>query len=287
LEGISISSSSAKNQFDHVVISHAGSGFLPGVGNITASLGIDGDNLSRVSITNSVISEGQGYGFYLEPGSVLTEFSTNEIKSINGTAISLPADYVGKLDANSKFSNGNTVNAVEIQHTVLNQAQEVEWKAFTDGTKYLVNGNLEIRSGLRIQPGATLEFNSDRTFIIQNESSCYLIAKGTAAKKIVFTGKNKTKGYWKGIAVLSSDSRNELDYVEVSNAGGGFLTGLSNTYANVGVDGDNGAKLKIAHSLISNGKGWGLVAEAGATLNPDFKTSNTFTGNDAGGYKAP
>jgi hypothetical protein len=286
-KGIVISSPSLKNRMDHVNISHAGSSFLPGLHNITACLGIDGDNLANVSLTNSVISEGKGYGFYIGAGAVLTEFSSNEIKNMNGTSISLPADYVGKLDAASKFSNGNTVNAVEIQNTVLNQTEEVQWKAFTDGTKYLVNGNLEIRSGLRIEAGAIFEFNSDRTFVIENESNAYIIAKGTAAKKIVFTGKNKSKGYWKGVAILSNSANNEFDYVEISNAGGGFLVGLSNTYTNLGLDGDNGAKLKITNSLLSNGKGWGLVAEAGATLNPDFKTSNTFTSNDAGAYKAP
>lgn len=286
-KGIVISSPSIKNSFNYVEISNAGSGFLPGLTNITACIGIDGDNLSSVSFTNSVISEGKGYGFYIGAGAVLREFSSNEIKNINGTPISLPADYVGKLDAVSRFSSGNTINAVEIQSTVLNQPQEVQWKAFIDGTKYLVNGNLEIRSGLRIEAGAIFEFNFDKMFIMQNESNSYIIAKGTLEKRIVFTGKNKTKGYWKGMAILSNNTKNELDYVEISNAGGGFLIGLSNTYANIGLDGDNGAKLKLTNSLISNGKGWGLVAEAGAILNTDFKTSNTFTSNDAGGYKVP
>ena len=286
-KGIIVSSASYKNQFDYVRVSNAGSGYLPELTNITASFGIDGDNLSQVSITNTVISDGRGYGMYIEPGAVLNRFSSNEVKGINGTSMSLAADYVGTLDAASKFSGGNTVNAVEIQNTVLNQPEEVVWKAFTDGTKYLVNGNLEIRSGLKIEAGATFEFNAGKTFVISNESNSYIIAQGTADKKIVFTGKDKSKGYWMGIAILSGSAKNEFDYVEISNAGGGYLTGLSNTPANLGLDGDNGAQLKITNSLISNGRGWGLVAEPGATLNADVKTVNTFTGNDAGDYKIP
>lgn len=286
-KGIIIATANTKNQLSHVRISNAGSGFLPGTANVKASLAINGSNLSKVSISNSIISDGLGYGMFVESGAELIGFSANEIKTINGTAISLPANSVGQLDAASKFSNGNTVNAVEIQSSVLAQLNEVQWKAFTDGTKYLVSGNVEIRSGLKIEAGATFEFSADRTLIISNENDSYIIAKGTAAKKILFTGKNKSKGYWKGIAILSGHFSNEFDYVEISYAGGGFLTGLSNTFTNLGIDGDNGAKLTLTNSLISNGKGWGLVAESGSTLNANVKTANTFTANEAGAYKVP
>jgi hypothetical protein len=285
--GISISSASEMNNFNHVEIANAGSGFLPNLTNTAASLGIDGDNLSKVGITNSVITEGKGYGIYLEVGAVLTQFALNEVKETEGIAMAIPANEVGKLDAASKFSTGNTTKAVEILKSTLQQGAEVLWKAFTDGTRYSVREDLEVRSGLRIEAGATFEFNADRSFIIHRDNNSYIIAKGTAAKKIVFTGKEKTKGYWNGIAIISNSELNEFDYVEVTGGGSSFLPGLSNTGANIGLDGDNEAKLKITNSSISNGGGWGLVSEAGAKINTDFKTANAFSANAAGAYKVP
>lgn len=283
--GISISSANPMNILEFVEISNAGSGFLPNLTSTTASVGVDGGNLSHITIRNSVISDGKGYGLYVESGSVIDGFSNNEIKNMLGTPLALPANEVGKLDAASKFSEGNNDNAVEIILSTLNRNDLSVWKAFTDGTKYFVTGNVDIRTPVQIEAGARFEFSADKTFIVHRDNNSYIIAKGTAQKKIVFTGKNQTKGYWGGIAIISNDDKNEFDYVEVSYGGGLFLTGLTNTKANIGLDGDNSAKLKLTNSTITNSGGWGLVKEPGATMNADFKTSNGFTANTEGMYK--
>ncbi len=283
--GISISSSNVLNALEFVEISNAGSGTLPNIPGITGSIGLDGGNVTSLSIKNSVITDGKGYGLYAELGSVIASFSNNEFKNIDGAPLALPANEVGKLDAATIFSNGNTTKTVEILGSVLHRAAEVRWKAFADGTKYFVSGSVEIRSGLVIDPGAEFEFAADKTFIVQRINNSYIIAKGTAAKRIVFTGVNKTQGYWGGIAIISNDDRNEFDFVDVAYGGSSFLTGLSNTKANLGLDGDNSAKLILKNSTVANSGGWGLVKESGATMNGDFKTSNAFVSNIQGAVK--
>lgn len=283
--GISISSANPMNVLEFVEISNAGSGFLPNLTSTTASVGVDGGNLSHLTIRNSVISEGNGYGLYVEYGSVIDDFLNNEFKNMAGTPLALPANEVGKLDAASKFATGNNINAIEIIQSTLDRDNLSVWKAFTDGTKYVVTGNVDVRKAVQIEPGARFEFSADKTFIVHRDNNSYIIAKGTAQKKIVFTGRNQTKGYWGGIAIISNDDKNEFDHVEVSYGGGLFLTGLTNTRANIGLDGDNSAKLKLTNSTITNSGGWGLVKEPGATMNADFKTSNGFTANTEGMYK--
>ena len=114
-----------------------------------------------------MITDGKGYGIYAELGSVIASFSNNEIRNIDGAPLALPANEVGQLDAASIFSNGNTTKTVEILGSVLHRTAEVRWKAFADGTKYFVSGNVEIRSGLVIDPGAMFEFAADKMFIVQ------------------------------------------------------------------------------------------------------------------------
>ena len=283
--GISISSSNVLNTLEFVEISDAGSGMLPNISGITGSLGLDGGNLSSLTIKNSVITNGKGYGLYAELGSVIASFSNNAIRYIDGAPLALPANEVGKLDAATSFSAGNTTKTVEILGSVMQRAEEARWKAFTDGTKYFVSGNVEIRSGLVIDPGAVFEFAAEKMFIVQRINNSYIIAKGSTAKKITFTGVNKTQGYWGGIAIISNDDRNEFDFVDIAYGGGVFLTGLTNTKANLGLDGSNSAKLILKNSTLSNSGGWGLAKEPGATMNGDFKTANTFTSNMEGTVK--
>lgn len=283
--GISISSSNVLNAFDYVEISNAGSSLLPNIPGIAGSLGLDGGNVSHLSFTNSIITDGKGFGLYAELNSVIDLFSNNEIKNIDGTPIALPANEIGQLDAASKFSEGNTKKSVEILGSVLQRVDQARWKSFDDGTKYLVSGNVEVRSGLIIDPGAVLEFATDRSFVVQRINNSYIIAKGTAAKRIVFTGVNKAQGAWGGVAIISNDDRNEFDYVDITYGGSIFMTGLSNTKANLGLDGSNSAKLILTNSNLTNSGGWGLVKEPGATMNADFMTSNLFTSNAQGTVK--
>ncbi len=287
-KGISISSKNEKNLLDYVEVSNAGSAFSPVLSNTTASIAIDGSNLAKVSITNTIIRDGSGYGLYVEDKAVLTAFASNEFIDNDGTAMALPANEVSKLDAASKFTNGNAANVVEIIGSTLQQTEEATWTAFTDGTPYYVSGNLEVRSGLKINPGAVFEFNNDKVFIIhRNNEDAYIIAKGTAEQKIVFTGKEKVKGYWKGISIASHLDKNEFDFVEIKYGGSGYLTGLSNMVANLGLDGANAAALKMTNSTIADGKGWGMVIETGSVFNTDIDTVNTFSANEAGNFQIP
>jgi hypothetical protein len=187
-------------------------------------------------------------------------------------------DQVNKLDAASKFTGSNGFNGVEINGATKKGTEEVTWAAFTDGSKYLVSNDLEIKSGVKLAPGAMLEFAADKAMYISSDGG-YLVAKGTAAQKITFTGKQKVNGFWKGIMVYSSNPLNELDFVEVSYGGSANLTGV-NIKSNLVVYGNAtpGGAIKITNSSFTHSGGYGLYIERGEATLTGF-ANNTVKDN--------
>ncbi len=284
-KGIMVTSPSIQNEIDYIEVAYAGSSPLIGV-SVKSNLVLYGNSSkpSQVKLTNSTFTNGAGYGLYAQNGAVLMAFANNAASNNTGTAAFVYADQLGKLDAASKFNAGNGYNGVQTEGETEAESAEVTWPSFTDGSKYLVTNDLEINSGLIIAPGATFEFGSEKGMYVRAGGG-YLIAKGTAGQKITFTGKDKTKGFWRGIMVTSPDLRNEFDYTEVANAGSTPLIGVSKL-ANLVLYGNSStpANAKITNSAFTNGKGVGLYVERGANVNADAATVNTYTNNTDGGF---
>ena len=116
-----------------------------------------------------------------------------------------------------------------------------------------------IQKGLTIAPGVVIVFEADTKLTVDNEG--YLIAKGTASKPILFTGKEKTPGFWRGICFLTVDTRNELTHCTIEYGGGGTLIG-GEPNANVGVCFYNGQKstCKINNTIVQHSKSIGIHA---------------------------
>jgi hypothetical protein len=284
-KGIMVTSPSIQNEIDFIEVAYAGSSPLTGV-NVKSNLVLYGNSStpSKVKLTNSSFTNGAGYGLYAQNGAILAAFANNVASNNAGTAAFVYADQLGMLDAASKFNSGNGYNGVQTEGETETEGAEATWPSFTDGSKYLVTQDLEINSGVIIAPGATFEFASDEGMYVRAGGG-YLIAKGTAGQKITFTGKDKTKGFWKGIMVTSPSPRNEFEYTEVAYAGSTSLIGVSKL-ANLVLYGNSStpANAKITNSSFTNGKGVGLYVENGAIVNADAATANTYTNNTAGGF---
>jgi hypothetical protein len=284
--GIMIYSASSLNEMDFVEISYGGSNSLVGVG-IKSNLVVYGNATpgGSLKITNSSFTHSGGYGLYIEDGSAtLTGFANNTVSNNTGIAMYIEADQVHKLDATSKFNDANVgFNGIEIDGATEPNSDEVTWPAFADGSKYLVSNDIELNSGVKIAPGATFEFAADKALYIDDQGG-YLVAKGTAAQKITFTGKQKNSGFWRGIMIYSASSLNEMDFVEISYGGSNSLVGVS-AKANLVVyhNGSTPAALKITNSNITNSAGYGIYAMTDiVTINPDFETVNVYNANTAG-----
>jgi hypothetical protein len=285
-KGIMVYSSSTLNEMDFVEVSYGGSTNLVGV-SVKSNLVVYGNATpgGSLKITNSSFTHSGGYGLYIEDGTaILTGFANNTVSNNTGNAMYVEIDELHKLDAASKFNSNNIgFNGVEIEGATKPNSDEVTWPAFTDGSKYLVSSDLEINSGVKIAPGATFEFAADKALYVDDQGA-YLVAKGTAAQKITFTGKQKNKGFWRGIMIYSASTLNEMDFVEISYGGSNNLVGVS-AKSNLVVyhNGSTPAALKITNSSITNSAGYGIYALSDiVAINPDFETANVYTANAAG-----
>ncbi|MGC1240404.1 MAG: hypothetical protein WA874_02390 [Chryseosolibacter sp.] len=157
---------------------------------------------------------------------------------------------------------------------------------FEDPVKpdYVVTSDLVVTAQLTIAPGVVIEFDSDKSLQIYPGGT--LIAKGTSTENIVFTGKGKVKGYWKGILFLSNDVENELDHVSVASAGSNALpeVGVKASVALAGTE-STGSALKISNSNLYDGNGYGLYVAGQSQLN--YFYANYFTNNTASALYVP
>lgn len=149
---------------------------------------------------------------------------------------------------------------------------------------YIVTKYIDVEAVLTIDPGVVIMFEANAGFFVTevNTANGAIVATGTAAEPITFTGVEKIKGYWRGIAVESADARNTFDHITLEYAGSDFLATygtsikLNGGLAIEGVTGFNGS-LSLSNSNIKNCDGYGLIVEQG-TLLKGF-VNNTFENN--------
>jgi len=141
---------------------------------------------------------------------------------------------------------------------------------------YHITSSINVTGTLTIQPGTIISFGANAALTVTTGS---IGAFGTPSARIRFTGDQSTRGYWRGITVLTPNAANELSYVDVSYAGGDGTASA----ANVAVLG--GAQLKISHTLLEQSAGVGLFLDDIATV-ATFAL-DTMRNNAKAGIKLP
>ncbi|MFA5329252.1 MAG: hypothetical protein WC384_15770 [Prolixibacteraceae bacterium] len=274
--GIAIKSNSDKNELSYVEVFNAGSEDLGGFDR-KAAVALDGENHAKLKLTNSKIEKSGGHGLFVENHAEIMALTFNRFENNTDAAMVLPANEVRKVNNMGTTSFiGNGHNGIEIYGSVLlhPNREESVWPALNFGATYLVSGNLSIQSGLKILPGAAFKFANGKGIRVDNIA--YLNAKGTADRKITFTGVNEVKGSWYGIQFLSNSDLNILEYTEILYAGKTVHLGIPQI-ASISVGGDYVSKLNISHSKIAHGEGYGIVIGTNlGTINSDFETVNQF-----------
>lgn len=274
--GIMIYSGSNANVFENVDIMYAGSRVL--LSATKAGMAMFGGGKAQIALKNCSFSQNDGYGLYVQDEAILREFASNSFTNNTEAGILLDADNVQKLDAASTFTGGNGRNVVEIISSYLNGMNEIVWGGFADKTPYRVTGSwLTINTGLKLNPGVTIEMPRDGLFTIN--ATGYLLAKGTTADKVTITGVSRTAGYWRGLISYSTSTLNVIENAEISNAGS--IAIVSGKKANLAIYG-NKATMSIKNTRISGSGGYGIYSFSGTTINTDAATTNTFESNAQG-----
>jgi hypothetical protein len=252
--------------------------------NVKANVAIAGTEFSggSLQVVNTTFANGSGYGMYVQSLAIVQEFSGNTFTHNTGSAMYLPAAQLHTLDDLTHFlANGH--NGVETGG-VVQKDENVIWKKFADGSKYLISSDLTILSGVNVLPGSYFELTQGVT--IEVKENGFFNAGGAAGNKITFTSKIPTQNqYWTGILYRSTSDFNKLDYVDILHAGFEPLPVYTSLKTNVAITGTG--KASITHSTIGNGLGWGIAAEAGSQVNENVITINSYIGLTDGDVKLP
>ena len=195
----------------------------------------------------------------------------------------MAAEHVKVIDR--PFIIHNSMDAVEIYGSILsnNTGEETLWPALLGESFYYVSGDLDIRSGLKIEPGSGFKFAEGK--MIKVTGNGYLKAQGTEQQNISFSGLENARGFWNGILFQTNSNNNFLKHTQILHAGKSQMPGIFEI-TSVGVDGDFYASLILANSKVAHGNGYGIVVETGrATINADVETVNTFNDLTLGNIK--
>lgn len=271
--GVIFRSASSANTLEYVQVLHAGS--KPLYSTTKSGMAVMGGSKAEVNIKHCLFEQNAGYGLYIQQGVVLGAFEKNHFKGNDEAGIFIGAENVKNLDTDSKFTDGNGRNVVEIFASSLpkNNTTDVVWKGFKDKTPYRILENVTSDANWKLLPGVTIEM-ARAAYISIDEG--YFNAVGTDASKITIRGAENMAAYWKGLICYSSSDQNKIENAEIS--GGGNIAIVSGKKANIAIYGGQ-ARMQIRKSVISNSGGYGIFVNYQATINDDAETANTFKDN--------
>jgi hypothetical protein len=130
-----------------------------------------------------------------------------------------------------------------------------------DKPDYIVTRDIHVKACITIDPKVVIAFEQDKGMYIDNPGCIKTLGWGT--NPVVFTGKEKVPGYWKGLIINSSSSFNELETTIIEYAGSSVAYGMSEK-ANLGIDNAGQGRIILKNSTIQYGAGYGMVVEDGA-----------------------
>jgi hypothetical protein len=258
---------------DHVTIEYAGN---TNADRDAAAVKLTSDSRGvRLSITNTTVRQSQGWGLYLGGAAVVGAFSGNTLTGNTLGPAYVGSEVVNVLDAGSTYQGNDRDEVVVEGRTTMGS-----WAAID--VPYYVESSIGADGDWTIEAGNTLIMAADSLLSISGDASA-LIAQGTAAKPILFTGETKARGAWRGIFFDgSNNTRNTLAHVTVEYAGN---TGADRDMAAVKLGGDShGVQVKMTDTTIKESQGWGLYL-TGSALLPGF-ANNTLTKNTLGPISA-
>lgn len=149
------------------------------------------------------------------------------------------------------------------------------------GVDYRIDGCIDVLSSaiLTIEPGVVIEFTQNSCLEISDFA--VLNAVGTANKPIVFTGQQKTKGFWKGISFSeTNNTNNQLAYCTIEYAGNQLPTASSSNKAAliIGNSTSDPARLVLNNVTVQHNLNAGVYIYADSFV--DALKNCTFTDND-------
>jgi len=274
-------SNNTNNELSHVLVEYGGGSNYYGnieVGN------------SRLKVSDSTFRYSEKDGFYIDGDSTIDKFERVISTSNEESAGKISAKVLKAMDSTSNFI-GNTKNYLEVTGGTIDS--DATWNELTVPAFFSSGVTVDTEAVLTINPGTILSFGSDNGMYVRGALKAIGtgitdpigstttqddLNSNTIAKPILFTGEEKTPGYWKGIWFSGSNNvKNELSYVTVEYGGG------SNYYGNIEVA---GSRLKISDSTFRYSQKDGFYIDGDSTIDKFERVTSTNNEKSAGKIKA-
>lgn len=265
--GLAIDSNNPGNKLTYTVVEYGG---YENWGYISHAANVSVRNDSRLELTHSTLRHGKSFGLYVEPGSTLPNFANNTFTQ-NETAAGIPTTLMGAPDGASSYT-GNTNDYVVVEEQDV--AEDMTISALDVPYQIENTPYIESDAQVTVNAGVTMEFKANSGIRVYSDDAA-LIVEGTQNNHVLFTGTEKSVGFWRGLAIDSSHPNNKIDHAIVEYGGfesWGYIEGAGNVSVR------NGSRLQLSNSTLRHSKSFGLYVEGGSDL-PNF-SSNLFTSND-------
>jgi hypothetical protein len=272
-KGIISYSTDVKNKLDNVTIEYAGGEAFNSNGDLGALI-LWAD--ARFIIENTTITSSAAFGLNCNYAGY-----TVSIKNLTVTDCEMP---VNTADPNlisgiqSGSFTGNAVDAIKIGKS--GGAALSGTHAWTPlDVPYRISRSLWVKdSRLTIQPGVTIEFENGTGILVGDSDESSLIAVGTPANPITFTGVTKVAGAWKNIDFhFTKSPLNEISHAIIEYGGNPGSGGAVYMWAKSVVKVTNVTFNEIGSCAL-------YAAPSSSNPNENLTESNNTINNVAGGY---
>jgi len=279
--GVAIYSGNTDNTMNYVEVRHAGSTDMNGISE-AANVALNGgpNSAATLTLTNSTIADGAGYGVYFDTDTdTFQDFASNSFSGTANAPMWIPFDQVGALDEGSSFPAETTVRVFGGSFDAA-IASEVSMAALSGDTPYRFSSTPNVNDGgtLTVDPGVEMTFENDVAFHVNGGAS--LVADGTSDDPISMTATagNEQQGWWRGVAIYSSNTNNTMNYVEVRHAGSTDMGGISEA-ANVALrSAFSGGFFDLENSILTDSGNHGIYCDGDDATFSD-SGGNTFNNN--------
>lgn len=273
-KGLVFGSNDARNVLDHVKIDWAGDTTSDWTGSgvklIADSSGV------QLRMSNTTVSDCEGFGLYLAASALLTQFDGNVLTRNGSGPAYVGSETVHQLRPTSSYV-GNDLDRVRVAANWVTDA--VTWQPLD--VPYRLEGRLRPQKVLTLAPGVTIEMAPQATIMVAGtDDVAGLHAVGTALLPITITGQTKTAGSWDGVVFDGTNNgANALDHCVIEYGGGGTRFGWKGMIFSA--SDSHGVNVSVTNSVVRHSATYGIWFSAAQTGSV---SGNTYSNNAQGDY---
>ncbi|MEL6255237.1 MAG: hypothetical protein AAFR87_24725 [Bacteroidota bacterium] len=246
--GIHIETDFSSNQMEYVQISDAGANYVYCC-NTVASVFLKG---ASISMKNTRITNGDGIGLYTTNEAELREFESNTISNHNEFPLSMTIIEAQQLDGTASDFSGNDKDFAFLRKASVNEDSRLKKLNIP---YEMETGVTDVTENLTLEAGVEIYMNENSGIGVFDNGS--LTIDGTNDDPVILKGKSNVRGFWRGIHIETNTLGNNINYLNMSNAGSNYVY-CCNTIASIFL---KDGQTTIKNSSITDGAGYGIATK--------------------------